>query len=144
MVPKRDDSVRVVWLARGMARQPRLFVSFDFDRDRKLRDFVIGQSRLPGSPFEVADWSMKEAAPTRAWKAEAERRIRQCDLVLVMVGSQTHRAPGVLAEVEIARRLGKRVAQMIGYRNSSPPRVPNAGRLYRWSWANLKALLPRV
>lgn len=54
-----------------MARNPRLFVSFDFDRDRVLRDFVVGQVRLPGSPYEVEDWAMKEAARERSWEAEA-------------------------------------------------------------------------
>ena len=38
-----------------MAR--RVFVSFDFDNDKKLKDFIIGQSKLPDSPFEVSDWS---------------------------------------------------------------------------------------
>ena len=31
----------------------RAFVSFDFDNDPALKDFVIGQARLPDSPFEV-------------------------------------------------------------------------------------------
>ncbi len=44
----------------------RVFVSFDFDNDKKLKDFIIGQSRNPDSPFEVADFSMKEAAPQRS------------------------------------------------------------------------------
>ncbi len=29
----------------------RVFVSFDFDNDRTLKDFIIGQARLPDSPF---------------------------------------------------------------------------------------------
>lgn len=33
----------------------RVFVSFDFDNDKVLKDFVIGQSRLTDSPFEVID-----------------------------------------------------------------------------------------
>jgi hypothetical protein len=31
----------------------RVFVSFDFDNDKVLKDFIVGQSRLPDSPFEV-------------------------------------------------------------------------------------------
>ena len=41
----------------------RLFVSFDFDNDKILKDFIIGQSKLQDSPFEVIDTSMKEAVP---------------------------------------------------------------------------------
>lgn len=35
----------------------RAFISFDFDNDKTCKDFIIGQSMLPDSPFEAADWS---------------------------------------------------------------------------------------
>ena len=119
----------------------RAFVSFDFDNDKVLKDFIIGQAKLPDSPFEVADWSMKEAAPQSNWEREAEARIRRSDIVIVMVGRRTHRAPGVLKEVAMARRNSVPIVQIIGYKNSSPSAVPNAGRLYRWDWENLKKIL---
>ena len=122
-------------------RKARVFVSFDFDNDRALKEFIIGQSRLSDSPFNVEDWSMKEAAPQANWEAEAERRISQSDKVVVMVGPKTHRAPGVLKEVAITRRLQKPIFQVIGYRDSHPTVVPDAGRLYRWDWESLKKLL---
>ena len=115
----------------------RVFVSFDFDRDKVLKDFIIGQAKLPDSPFEVVDWSMKEAAPQR----DAEARIKRSDIVIVMVGQHTHRAPGVLREVDMARRNGVPIVQVIGYKDSSPTPVENAGRLYRWDWKNLKKIL---
>ena len=119
----------------------RAFISFDFDNDRVLKDFFVGQFKLPESPFTASDWSMKEAAPQSNWEQEAERRIRRSDIVIVLVGSETHRASGVLKEVAIARRLGKPMVQIIGYKDSHPTRVPNAGRLIRWSWENLKKIL---
>ena len=119
----------------------RAFISFDFDRDKTLKDFMVAQAKLPDSPFTMADWSMKEAAPERNWKAEAEGRIKRCDVVIVMVGNQTHRAPGVLAEVEMARRNGIKIVQVIGYKDSSPKSVPRAGTLYCWNWKNLKNIL---
>ena len=122
-------------------RKTRVFVSFDFDNDKRLKDFIIGQSRLDDSPFTVEDWSMKEAAPQANWEVEAENRISRSDKVLVMVGPKTHCAGGVLKEVAITRRLGKPIFQVIGYRDSSPKPVANAGRLYRWNWENLKKLL---
>ena len=119
----------------------RAFISFDFDRDKKLKDFVIGQSRLADSPFQTADWSLKEAAPQSTWQAEAAARIKRSDVVIVMVGSQTYRAPGVLKEVEMARRNRIPIVQIIGYRDTSPPKVANAGRRYSWNWPNLKKIL---
>lgn len=119
----------------------RAFFSFDFDKDQNLKHHMVGQMRLPDSPFEAADWSMKEAAPQRNWEQEAEARIRRSDVVVVLVGPQTHRAPGVLKEVAMARRLRKPIVQIIGYRDASPTAVPNAGRLLRWTWYNMANVL---
>ena len=47
-----------------MPKKPA-FISFDFDNDRVLKEFIIGQSKLANSPFEVIDHSLKEAAPKR-------------------------------------------------------------------------------
>lgn len=139
----------------------RVFVSFDFDHDKVLKDFIVGQARNEDSPFEVADWSMKEAAPEREWEEEAQRRINRCDVVIVMLGRFTYKAPGVLREVRMAREAAKPIYQIIGYRDtevdsrpqlgfathsvpirdSIPSPVPNAGRLLRWNWDNLKRIL---
>ena len=29
----------------------RAFISFDFDRDKTLKDFMVAQAKLPDSPF---------------------------------------------------------------------------------------------
>ena len=62
-------------------------------------------------------------------------------MVVILVGPKTHKAPGVLKEVAIARRLGKPVVQIIGYKDSSPTPVPNGGRLLRWTWENMTSVL---
>ena len=116
----------------------RVFVSFDFDNDKNLKDFIIGQSKLSDSPFEAMDWSMKEAAPEKNWELEAEKKIKRVDVVLVVVGEQTHKAPGVLKEVNMARENNKKIVQIIGYKDGDYKPVPNAGRLYSWNWENLK------
>ena len=122
-------------------KKKRVFVSFDFENDKKLKDFIIGQSRLQDSPFDVIDHSLKEAAPERNWENKAEAAIKRSDIVLVMVGPDTYRAPGVQKEVQIARNNNKPVVQVIGYRDGNYKAVPNAGRLYLWNWENLKKLL---
>ena len=121
----------------------RVFISFDFENHKILRDFVIEQAKNPASPFQVADWSMKEAAPQRNWETEAGARINRSDVVLVIVGKYTNSAPGVLKEVKFATEAGKRVHQIIGYRDSHPAPVPGAGRLLRWNWDNLERVLKR-
>jgi hypothetical protein len=119
----------------------KVFVSFDFDNDKVLKGFVIGQSKLEQSPFMVIDHSLKEAAPEANWKDKARAAIKRSDIVMVIVGPETYRAPGVLAEIAMARQEGKPVIQLIGYRNGEYRAVENAGRLYRWTWENLRKLL---
>ena len=119
----------------------RVFVSFDFDNDKVLKDFIIGQSRRTDSPFDVIDTSLKEAAPIKTWEDKARAAIKRSDIVVVMVGPKTHKAPGVLKEVGIAQEEGIPIVQVIGYRDGNYTAVPNAGRLYTWNWDNMKKLL---
>lgn len=128
-------------IADSAKKKPRVFVSFDFDNDLALKHFVLGQSKLADSPFEVIDHSLKEAAPEQDWERKANAAICRSDIVLVMVGAKTHKAHGVLKEVAMARKAGVRIVQIIGYKGRKYTPVPNAGRLYAWSWSNLKKIL---
>lgn len=119
----------------------KVFVSFDFDNDKVLKDFIIGQSKLPDSPFSVSDHSLKEAAPEKDWEDKAEAAIKRSDIVVVMVGPKTHSASGVLKEVRMARDTETKIVQVIGYKDGDYTAVPDAGRLYSWNWENLKKLL---
>lgn len=125
----------------GAMAKKRVFVSFDFDNDRALKDFIIGQSKNSDSPFEITDHSLKEAAPERDWEKKAEAAISRAEIVLVMVGAKTHKAHGVLKEVAMARSADVKIVQIIGYRDGNYTPVVDAGRLYAWSWDNLKKLL---
>jgi hypothetical protein len=131
---------RSLFMEKSMAKK-RVFVSFDFDNDRVLKDFVIGQSKSEDSPFEVIDHSLKEAAPEKDWEKKAATAIARSEIVLVMVGEKTHKAPGVLKEVAMARNAGVKIVQIIGYKDGNYTPVPDAGRLYAWNWENLKKLL---
>mgnify|MGYP003394103493 CR=1 FL=1 len=119
----------------------RVFVSFDFDNDKKLKEAIVGQSKLPDSPFEIIDTSLREAAPLAAWERKAQAALAGSDLVLVMVGSKTHRAHGVIKEVAIARAAKIPIVQVLGRKDGNYIAVPRAGRLYPWNWDNLEKLL---
>lgn len=122
-------------------KKKRVYVSFDYDRDKGLKGFIQGQASNPETPFQIVDWSLKEAAPERNWKKKARERIKRSDLVMVVAGPKTRSAPGVRDEVTMAREEGVPVVQMIGYKKKKCPRVANAGRRYRWTYENLKKLL---
>ena len=87
-----------------MAR--RVFISFDYDHDSDIKTLLVGQSRNPGSPFEIADWSVKEPMAGN-WRAQVREKIRQVGVVIVLCGTHTNQASGVSAELRIARDLGK-------------------------------------
>ena len=122
-------------------KRKKVFVSFDFDNDRGLKELFVGQARNGGTPFEIIDHSLKEAAPERDWKSKALTGIRRADVVVIILGEFTYRARGVLAEVEMARDEGKQIFQIIGYRDRICPSVERGGRRVDWNWPNLKKVL---
>lgn len=120
----------------------RVFISFDYDNDATLKDFLIGQSRLSDSPFHIADWSIKVASP--GWKTEARRRIRASDVAVVICGQFTGTAVGVDVEVEIARAEGIPYFLLKGYSSLScvkPKAANSTDKMYKWTWENLKLLI---
>lgn len=119
----------------------RVFVSFDFDNDKSLKDLLIGQSKNPDSPFEVIDWSMKEAAPEKNWETEAENRIIRSEIILIILGVKTHQAPGVLKEISMAKKHDKKIVQIIGHNDQYCQFIKNIGNVYEWTWNNLKQIL---
>jgi hypothetical protein len=120
----------------------KVFVSYDFDNDKTLYDFIIGQSKHSDSPFEISNHSLKEAAPERDWEVKARAAIGRADKFIVMLGPNTRFASGVKKEVAMATSLGKTRFQIIGYKDGSRGwAVLGAGNTYSWSWDNLKKLL---
>jgi hypothetical protein len=83
--PIRDSSenkiITLIWELE-MAKK-RVFISFDYNHDETLKMFLLGQAKYADSPFELADWSIKEAI-TGDWKRKATTRIRGVDIVAVI------------------------------------------------------------
>lgn len=120
----------------------RVFISFDYDHDARVKDLLVGQARNPGSPFEIADWSIKRASP--GWEADARRRIRAAEVVVVLCGQQTHTATGVAQELSIALEEGIPYFLLAASANvicTKPTSALAADKLYRWTWDNLTALI---
>jgi hypothetical protein len=121
----------------------RVFTSFDFDNDADLRTMLVGQAKNPESPFEIADYSLKEAL-SGDWKEKIRARIRSVDQVVVICGYQTHRATGVSAELQIAKELDKPYFLLKGRAEgdcTKPKSATENDLVYRWTWDNLKILI---
>ena len=124
-------------------RRKRTFISFDFDNDEELKDALIGQARNDDSPFEVADWSLQEAQKEQEWKARARERINRAEVVVVICGTQTHRAPGASAELAMAQQLKKPYFLLKGRPEKQcykPSSSKATDKIYNWTWKNLQAL----
>lgn len=80
----------------------RVLISFDYDHDLDLKNLLVGQSKNSDTPFEIADFSIKEAI-SEDWKKKARTRIKGCNVVTVICGLHTNTATGVSAEVKIAQ-----------------------------------------
>lgn len=121
----------------------RVFISFDYDNDSDLKTLLVGQSRNSDSPFEITDMSIKEAISSN-WKENARRRIKGCDVVVVICGYKTNTAAGVSAELRIAQEEGVDYFLLKGRstgRCVKPTAARNSDKIYDWNWNNLKLLI---
>ena len=125
-----------------MANQ-RVFISFDYDHDETLKDFLVGQAKNPDTPFTLEDWSIKESL-TGNWKEKAKVRIRSVDTLAVICGKNTHTATGVSAEITIAQEEKVPYFLLQGYNSAGctrPKAAKDTDKMYNWTWDNLKTLV---
>lgn len=121
----------------------RVFVSFDYDHDSDLKTLLIGQSKLEDSPFEIADWSVKEEL-TGDWKEKVRTKIKQVDIVAVICGEYTDSCSGVNAELKIVQEEDKSYFLLAGRKdktNKKPNNAKSSDKMYNWTWENLKTLI---
>jgi hypothetical protein len=121
----------------------KVFISFDYDHDESLKILLVGQSKNPESPFELADWSIKEAIDEN-WKAKARTRIKSVDVVVVICGQHTDTASGVSAELKIAQSEAVPYFLLKGYSEKTcvkPTAAKSTDKIYTWTWDNLKLLI---
>ena len=121
----------------------KAFISFDYDHDSDLKTMLAGQAKNPDTPFEIADYSVKEPL-TGDWKAKVKERIRLVGVVIVICGEHTDTASGVSVEVEAAQELGKDYFLLWGRSGSTcvkPKAAKSSDKIYKWTWDNLKALI---
>lgn len=120
----------------------RTFISFDYDHDKDLKDLFVGQSHNEDSPFEIVDMSIKETISSN-WKVNARRRIKGCDVVVIICGMHTNSATGVTAELKIAQEEKVPYFCLKGRANKHcvfPIGVRSTDKMYKWTWDNLKKL----
>lgn len=124
------------------ARKVPVYMSFDYDHDEDLKTLLAGQAKKDDSPFNLADWSIKEASAD--WKDKARTRIKRVEQVIVICGLYTGTATGINAEIAIAREEKKPYFLLAGRatgKNKKPTAALAADTMYDWTWPNLALLI---
>jgi hypothetical protein len=121
----------------------RVFISFDFDHDEGAKIMLAGQAKLPDSPFDFSDASVKEHL-TGDWKEKVRRRMDNIDIVIGLCGEQAHKANGMAAEINIAQEKNKSYFLLAAYADKTctkPSSARSSDAVYKWTWDNLKTLI---
>jgi hypothetical protein len=126
-----------------MATKRRVFISFDVDHDEDTKIMLVGQAKLPDSPFDFKDASVK-APLTGDWKDKVRARMDNVDILIVLCGEHTHEASGVAAEVIIAQEEMVPYFLLAAYSDkicTKPKSAKYEDKVYNWTWPNLKVLI---
>ena len=103
---------------RGKSEASRsVFLSFEFERDAGKRKDFLHQAGLH-SDFALRDKSLPAAEHDDKWRKEVKERMKDSDLVIVLLGPDTQNAPGVLDELSLAGEVERPVIQLMPQRQN--------------------------
>lgn len=120
-----------------------VYISYDFEHDRALRDLLQAQGEEPESPFQMIDSSVEDLF-TAEWVAKIRKRIRHVDQVIFICARNTNLARGVALEYALTREEGKPYFLLQGRENKAmrkPSMALASDKVYAWTSDNLRALI---
>ena len=121
-----------------MKKKVRVFLSFEFDKDNELHHNFYSEA-AQHSQYEIIDCSLNEAYhPDPLWLNKARKQIELSEIIIVVVGEDTHNAPGVEKEVTVANQLKKPIFQIRPKRRTAGE-VSGAGEIVPWKWKRIDA-----
>lgn len=91
----------------------------------------------------MVNCSLNEAYPSAVWKKKARKAIEACDVVVVLIGRDTHNAQGVIVETDMARSLCKPVIQ-IRPQDRPYKGLTRLGEPIDWKWETINAKLNEI
>ena len=80
----------------------RVFLSYDMEHDRDLRDLFVETALAPAASYEMSSESARRSASDLA-DTVLHREIRAADVVIVLCGQYTDASGRVAAEVRVAQ-----------------------------------------
>ena len=109
-----------------------VFFSYEYDGDKELYGSFFAQAKSE-SPHAIRDYSLNKVHPPDNWQEKAEANIRRSKVVIVVMGQDTHNAPGVDEEVKIAKQLGKPILR-IQPQKQNYGGLDGVGEIIPWEW----------
>lgn len=118
-------------LVGALLRKKRVFISYYYEKDRAIKRLLKAWSKNDKFDIEFEDMSADVSLATKTeddLKQELTARIKESDIVLVLIGSNTHSRKWVDYEVEEAVRLAKPIVAVKQDRsNISPKKLKGVG-----------------
>ena len=99
----------------------------------------MGQSKSNCS-FTLNDKSLPSAQHNEKWRREAKRRIRESAVVIVLLGTNTHSAPGVKDELGLAGEVRCPVVQLMP-QNKNYGLVAKGVAVCEYKWNTIDEML---
>lgn len=125
----------------------RAFISFDFDNDELWRNLFVGQGKNPETPWEIADWSSKEALAQSKWEEIIRDKINRCNMVIVLVGKHMGSASGVVKEIKMAKSQDVPLFGVYVDGANSTSTLPEGlarSRTVTWTWDNVDKMVDQM
>jgi len=122
----------------------RAFISFASE-DARIRDLFIGQGKHPDTPWEIHDWSLHEPF-SEEWKTQTRARIKQCHVVIQLVGPLTAQAEGAIWEVNCGLEEGKK-AFGVWISKDNHGLIPScfkANNIIDWTWDGVAKMIAQA
>ena len=124
-------------------RRP-VFLSFEFERDAGRRGTFIAQAK-DQCEFAIIDKSLPSAQHNESWRQKARERIRASQVVIVLLGPDTHNATGVKDELSLAGEVRCPVVLLMP-RDKNYGLVAKNGAVCEYKWDTINRMLrdPKV
>lgn len=127
-----------ILIGSDMKKKIRVFLSFEFSRDNELHRSFYGQAEHH-SQYEIIDCSLNEPYyPGSRWLEKVRKQITLSDIVIVVMGADTHNASEVEKEVTVANQLKKPMFQIRPKRRTAGE-IRGAGEVIPWKWKKINA-----
>ena len=123
----------------------KIFVSFEFGKNNGLKNAFYKQAEEQ-SQHSIRNYALNEPYQENVWKGKARQAIRKCDIVFVLLGRDTHNAPGVLVETDMARSMEKPTIQILskGARRHNYKGILHIEDRISWKWKAIDGKIEEV